>query len=86
MLEGGFAPHALVVDERAVQAPEIAQDPVIGAQLDDAVLFRDDLVEELDRVVRVTPERVHRTQIDRLLAFSGLQNQASHRREEITQA
>ncbi|APR84027.1 Hypothetical protein A7982_09376 [Minicystis rosea] len=34
----------------------------------------------------MAPERVHWAQIDRLLAFSGLQNQASHRSQEITQA
>ena len=34
----------------------------------------------------MAPEGVHRAQIDRLLAFGGLQNQASHRMREITQA
>jgi hypothetical protein len=55
---GCLAAHALVVDERPVEAAQIAQHEVVAAQLDDAVLLRDDLVEELDRVVRVAPERV----------------------------
>jgi hypothetical protein len=32
----------------------------------------------------VPPERIHRSQIDRLLAFGGLQDQASHRFRETT--
>jgi hypothetical protein len=79
VLQRGLAAHALVVDERPVQAAQIAQDPAIRAQLDDAVLLRDDLVEELDRVVRMAPERIHRAKIDRLLAFRGRQYQPSHR-------
>ncbi len=86
MLERGLAADPLGVHERPVEAAEIAQDPVIRAVLDDAVLFRDDLIEQLDRIVRVAPERIHRSQIDRLLAFGGLQDQASHRSWEITQA
>lgn len=86
VLEGSFAPDALVVDERAVEAPEVAEDEVVAALLDDAVLFRDDFIEELDRVVRMAPKRVHRAQLDRLLAFGGLQDQTSHQVHELTYA
>jgi hypothetical protein len=55
MPERGLSADSLVVDVGAVQAPEIAKNEVIAALLDDAVLFRDDLVEQLDRVVRVAP-------------------------------
>src|SRR5205823_4922352 len=48
VLERLLPAHALGVDVRAVQAPEVAEDELPVAQLDDAVLLRDDLVEELD--------------------------------------
>ena len=54
----------LSVHVAAVEAAEITQDPRVVAILDHAVLFRDNLVEELDRVVRVTSERVCRAQIN----------------------
>ena len=63
VLEQHLAAHALAVDVGAVQAAEVAQDEPAVADLDDAVLLRDDLVEELDRVVRVAPEAVGCPQI-----------------------
>ena len=78
MLEQHLAAHALAVDVRSVQAAEVAQDEAPFANLDDAVLLRDDLVEELDGVVRVTPEAVDRAEIDRLLSFRGRQEQLGH--------
>ena len=42
------------------------------------MLLRDDLVEELDRVVRVPPEAVDRAELDRLLPFGGREDQLGH--------
>ena len=70
-----LAADALAVDVGAVQAPEIAQDEPPVALLDDAVLLRHDLVEELDRVVGMPSEAVDRTQLDRLLPFGGREDQ-----------
>ena len=78
VLEQHLAAHALAVDVRAVQAAEIAKDEAAVADLDDAVLLRDDLVEELDGVVRVPAEAVDRPKIDRLLSFRGRQEQLGH--------
>ena len=68
VLEHSLAANALAVDVGAVQAAEIAQDELLAALLDDAVLFGDDLVEQLDGVVGVAAERVDGRQIERLLA------------------
>ena len=53
-----LAAHALAVDVRAVQASEVAQHEAPVALLEDAVLLRNDLVEELDRIVRMPPQAV----------------------------
>ena len=58
VLEGRFAPDALVIDEGAVEAAQITEDPVIAAELDDAVFLRHDLVEELNGIARMAPERI----------------------------
>ena len=42
------------------------------------MLLRDDLVEELDRVVRMAPEAVDRAQLDRLLSLGGREDQTCH--------
>ena len=73
-----FAADALTVDLGAVQAAEIAEHEPAVALLEDAVLLRDDLVEQLDRVVRVTTEAVDRPKLDRLSAFCGCQDQPCH--------
>jgi len=78
MLEQRLAAHALAVDVRAVEAAEVAKDEAAFTCLDDAVLFRDDFVEELDGVVWVTPEAVDWAQIDRLLSFRSRQEQLGH--------
>ena len=75
VLEQRLAADALAVDVRAVEAAEVAQDEAPVALLEDAVLLRDDLVEELDRVVRVAPEAVDRPKLDRLLSFGGREDQ-----------
>jgi hypothetical protein len=78
VLEQLLAAHALVVDVRAVQAPEVAQHETAVAVFDDAVLFRDDLVEKLNRVVRVATQAIRRTQLDSLLPFGCRQDQTCH--------
>jgi hypothetical protein len=60
VFEGGLAPHPLPVDEGPVEAPEVPQDERLASELDDAMLFGDDLVEQLDRVVRMAPQRIDR--------------------------
>ena len=47
--------------------------------LDDAVLLRDDLVEELNRVRWMAPQRVVHAKLDDLLAIRGRQQQPGHR-------
>lgn len=46
---------------------------------DGAVFFGDDLVEQLDRVTRMAPQRVVRAQLNYLLPVWGIQHQARHR-------
>ncbi len=46
--------------------------------LDDAVLFRNDLVEQLDGVAGVAAQRIERAQLDHLLAFRRGKKQARH--------
>ena len=78
MLEVDLAANALTVDVRAVQAAEIPQNELTVALLEDAVLFRDDLVEELNRVVRVTAEAVRGPKVDELLSFGSREDQLRH--------
>jgi hypothetical protein len=68
VLQHPLAAHALAVDVRAVQAAEVAQHELGAPLFDEAVLFRDDFVEQLDGVVRVPAERVGGTELDGLLA------------------
>ena len=78
MLQGLLPADTLAVDVRAVQAPEVAEDEDPVALLENAVLLRDDLVEELDRVVRMPPEAVYRAQLDRLLPLVCGEDQTCH--------
>ena len=73
-----LATDALAVDVRAVEAPEVAQNDAAVALLEDAVLLRDNLVEELDRVVRMPAEAVDGAQLDRLLSLRGREDQTRH--------
>src|SRR5579862_9474336 len=61
-----FAANPLAVDVGPVQAPEVAEDELAFPLLEDAVLLRDDLVEELDGVVGVAPQAVDRAELNRL--------------------
>jgi len=79
MFQRCLAAYPFVVDERPVQATQIAKDKLRSSKLDDAVFFGNDLVEKLNRVVGMTPQRIHGPQLDGLLPFGGLQDQSSHR-------
>jgi hypothetical protein len=48
------------------------------ALLEDAVFLRDDLVQKLDRVVRVAAQAVNRAKFDRLLPLGGREDQTCH--------
>lgn len=64
-----FTTHALAIDEGAIQASQIAKDERFAALLDEAMLFRNDFVEELNGVVRMATETVDRPKLDRLLSL-----------------
>lgn len=68
----------LSVDVGSVQAAEIAKREPVGPTLDDAVLLRYNLVEELHRVRRVPPERVVIAELDHLLTFRGDEQDSGH--------
>ena len=71
--------NALAVHVRAVEAPEVAEDEASIALLEDAVLLRHDLVEELDGIVRMAAEAIDRPQLDRLLPLGCCEDQTRHR-------
>src|SRR5262249_6593098 len=70
--------NALAIDVRAVEAAQIPQDELSVALLEDAVLLGDNLVQELDGVVRVAPQAVDRAKFDRLLPLGGREDQTCH--------
>jgi hypothetical protein len=69
---------ALTVDVRSVEAAQVAQRETVGPALDDAMLLRHNLVEELHRVGRMTPERVVIAELDHLLSFRGDEHYSGH--------
>jgi hypothetical protein len=73
-----LAGDTLPVDVRPVQAPEIAERETVGPPLDDAVLLRHNLVEELHRVRRMTPKGVVIAELDHLLAFRRYEQDTGH--------
>ena len=68
----------LSVDVGSVQATEIAKRETVGPSLDDAVLLRHNLVEELHRVRRMTPEGVVIAELDHLLPFRRYEQDSGH--------
>ena len=68
----------LSVDVGSVQATEIAERETVGPSLDDAVLLRHNLVEELHRIRRVTPKGVVIAELDHLLAFRRDEQDSGH--------
>jgi hypothetical protein len=68
VLQLALTVDALAVHVRAVQTSEIAQHEVGTTPLEDAVLLRDDLVQQLDRVTRMPAKRVEVAQVHDLLA------------------
>jgi len=73
-----IADYPLAIYVGYVQAAEVAQHELSTPTLDDAVLLRHNLVEELDRVRGVAAERVMRGEIHDLLAFWGREQQPCH--------
>jgi hypothetical protein len=70
--------------EGAVERPEIPQQvPPVRRPLDLCVLLRDDPVEDLDRVVRVPPDRVECSELELLPLVPGDNDQLGHRRLEV---
>jgi hypothetical protein len=61
--------NALGVDIGPVQTAEITQPEAVVPLLDDAMLFGDDSVKQLDGVVRVASDRVGGAKLDRSLPF-----------------
>jgi len=53
-VQQNLAVHSLSAHVGAIEAAEIAKNELRSTELDQAVLFRDDLVEQLDRIVGVT--------------------------------
>jgi hypothetical protein len=69
MLERLLAIDAFSVDVRSVQTAKIAKPKAVFALLNHAVLFGHDPVQQLDGVVRVTPDRIRRAKLCSSLAF-----------------
>ena len=78
MTQVALTSDALTVDVSAVQASEVAEREAVGPSLDDAMLLRYNLVEELHRVRRVTPEGVVIAELDHLLTFRGDEQDSGH--------
>lgn len=76
--EGGLAVQTLTVHVGAVQAAEVTEDELIPHELDHAVLLGDDFVEQLNRVVGVTPQGVFCTELDRAFSIWARQQKARH--------
>src|SRR5690606_4349856 len=77
--ERHLSADALAVDVGAVEAAEVAQHEPALALLEDAVLLRDDLVEQLDRIVGVPAQAVDGPELDRLLPLRRREDQSRHR-------
>jgi len=68
----------LFVDIGAIEAAEITQPEIRAALFDDAVLFRHDLVEELDRVARVPSKGIGLAELDDLLSLVSVKDEMRH--------
>ena len=68
----------LPVDISPVETPEIAEHVRLAALLDEAVLLRDDFIEELDRVRRMATQRVLGAQVYDLLTFRCCEQKTRH--------
>jgi hypothetical protein len=79
-----LALNTVSVDEGAVEATQVAKDKALGPLLDDAVLLRDDFVQQLDRVAGMPAKRVGLTQLDDLLSFRCRENKTSHGQGELS--
>jgi len=79
-----FPRDAFTVDVRSVQAAQVSQRETVGPALDDAVLLRDDLVEELNGVRGMAPERVVVAQLDHLLTFRRDEQDSGHAKPQAS--
>ncbi len=57
-VEQHLAIDSLTTDVGAVETTEVTENELVAAKFDHAVLFGNDLVQELDRVVGVSAKRV----------------------------
>ena len=77
-MELSLAVDPLAIDVGPVEAPKISQHELGPALLDDAVLLRDDLVEQLDGVAWVPPQAVVGAKFHNDLALRGSENNTRH--------
>src|SRR5262245_42519410 len=80
MTENASAVDALAVDERDVDASEVAQHHGGALHLEDAVLLADDGIEQLDRAAWVPPDAIVGRQIDALPTLFVLIDETRHTR------
>jgi hypothetical protein len=73
--------HPLAVDVSAVEAAQVAEEELTVSKLYDAVLLRHNLVEQLNRVVRVPSKAVRRAKVYRLRPLGGGEDQSCHQFE-----
>src|SRR5262249_37457736 len=79
MTQHALALHALAVDVRPVQAPQVAQHELTArALLDDAVLLGRDLVHELDGISGVPAEAVRGAELDGAFSRRCTEDQTWH--------
>jgi hypothetical protein len=71
LAQSHFALHPLAIHVGAVQAAQVFEDELVTSQFYDAVFFTDDLIQNLDRVVRVSPKRVAALQLKGALTLGG---------------
>ena len=78
MSQGAFAADSLAVDVGPVETAEILENKGAGALDDAAMLLGHNLVQELDRIARMPPERVLWQQLDNLLSLRCGESEPTH--------
>jgi hypothetical protein len=73
---------SLAVDVGAIQAAQVTKDEGHATLLDRAMLLGHDLVEQLNRIRGVAPQRIVRLELNDLLAFGRCEQEARHRGEQ----
>jgi hypothetical protein len=90
--QGNFIPVAKAllafdpfsIDVRSVETSQIPQHELPAAFFENAVFLRDDFVQKLNRVVRMSTKAVVRSKLDRRLPLGRSQYQPSHLEESPT--